>query len=238
MANTSVITGQYVTLSQMPGSLGDRVLGQLIDCIVLVAYSVVVTFVMWNLPDATSSTAYALMYIAIYLPVLLYHPLMELLHHGQSIGKTVMHTKVVNIDGTSPTLGGYLLRFVLFPIDFALGLGLVSIVLSRHGQRLGDLAAGTMVIKTKAPYIALPDYSYMMEGYKPTYNEAADLSMNQAELIHRVLNYDKQEREALINRLALKIHQSLGIMPQGETDEQFLFTLLNDYGYYCSTIEA
>ena len=149
----------------------------------------------------------------------------------------MLHTRVVNADGTSPTLGGYLLRFILSPIDL-LGLGLVSIVLTQRGQRLGDLAAGTMVVKTQAPYIALPDYSYTMEGYVPTYAEAAELSLNQAELIHRVLGYNKPDRPDLVNRLALKMQQTLGIVPQGGTQEQFLATMLNDYGYYCSTIEA
>ena len=239
MANTQLVTGQYVTLSQMPGSLADRVLGQLIDNIVLIAYIVVVSIVISNPPVYDmDGNAFAVLIIVLYLPVLLYHPLMELLHHGQSIGKTVMHTKVVNVDGTSPTLGGYLLRFILFPIDYFLGLGLVSIVLSKRAQRLGDLAAGTMVIKTKAPFIPLPDYSYTMEGYVPTYSEAAELTMNQAELIHRVLNYNKPDRLNVVNRLALKMQQTLGIVPQVGTQEQFLATMLNDYGYYCSTIEA
>ncbi len=239
MANSQLVTGQYVTLSQMPGSLADRVLGQLIDNIVLIAYAVVVTMLIMNTQiNELGNNAFAAVIIALYLPLLLYHPLMELLHHGQSIGKTVMHTKVVNVDGTSPTLGGYLLRFILFPIDYALGLGLVSIILTQRAQRLGDLAAGTMVVKTKAAYIPLPDYSYTMDGYLPTYSEAAELTLNQAELIHRVLTYNKPDRYQLVDRLALKIQQTLGIVPQSGTQEQFLATMLNDYGYYCSTIEA
>lgn len=241
MANTKIVTGQYVTLSQMPASLGDRVVARLIDYVILIAYSIVVGFIVWDLKlyDNLTRNAFVSVMLALYLPVLLYHPLIELLHHGQSIGKTVMHIKVVNEDGTSPTLSGYLLRFLLTPIDIELGgLGLVSIVLTTKSQRLGDLAAGTMVIKTKTPYIALPDYSYTMEGYAPTYREAADLSLNQAELIHRVLNNNKPDRYELVNRLALKIQQTLGVIPLAGTQEQFLYTILNDYGYYCSTIEA
>lgn len=239
MATNRIVTGQYVTLDQTPGSLADRVLGQLIDNIVIIAYSVVIYFVVYenNLIQQLDNNTYTTLMLVLYLPVIFYHPLMELLHHGQSVGKTVLHTRVVNADGTSPTLGGYLLRFILSPIDL-LGLGLVSIVLTQRGQRLGDLAAGTMVVKTKAPYIALPDYSYTMEDYVPTYAEAAELSLNQAELIHRVLGYNKPDRPELVNRLALKMQQTLGIVPQGGTQEQFLATMLNDYGYYCSTIEA
>lgn len=241
MAHAKIVTGQYVTLSQLPASLGDRLVARLIDYIVLIGYSIVAFFVIdgLNLDRMMTRNGLAAVWMAAYLPVLLYHPLMELLHHGQSIGKTVMSIKVVSDDGTSPTLGGYLLRYVLTPIDIELGgLGLVSIVLSKKNQRLGDLAAGTMVIKTKAPYIALPDYSYTMEGYVPTYSEAAELSLNQAQLITRVLNNVRPDRYELINRLALKMQQTLGIVPQGGTQEQFLYTMLNDYSYYCSTVEA
>ena len=241
MANTKIVTGQYVTLSQMPASLGDRVVARLLDYIIVIAYGSIVGITIWemNLSDLLSRNAFVAVILALYLPALLYHPLMELLHHGQSIGKMVMHIKVVNEDGTSPTLSGYLLRFLLTPIDIELGgLGLVSIVLTKKSQRLGDLAAGTLVIKTKTPYVVLPDYSYIINGYQPTYTEAAELSLNQAELISRVLYYSKPDRYELVGRLALKIQQTMGIVPQTGTQEQFLYTMLNDYSYYCSTIDA
>lgn len=241
MANTKIVTGQYVTLSQMPASLGDRVVARLIDYVILIAYSIVVGILIYdmNLYENMTRNAFVAVLLTLYLPVLFYHPVMELLHHGQSVGKTVMHIKVVNEDGTSPTLSGYLLRFILTPIDIEFGgFGLVSIVLTKKSQRLGDLAAGTMVIKTKTPYVVLPDYSYTMDGYVPTYSEAAELSLNQAELISRVLNNSKPDHYELVNRLALKIQQTLGVIPQAGTQEQFLYTMLNDYSYYCSTIEA
>lgn len=241
MANTKIVTGQYVTLSQMPASLGDRVVARIIDYVILIAYSVVVGIIIWDMQLSQEMTrnAFVTLILALYLPVLFYHPIMELLHHGQSIGKTVMHIKVVNEDGTSPVLSGYLLRFLLTPIDIELGgLGLVSVVLTKKSQRLGDLAAGTMVIKTKTPYVILPDYSYIVNGYVPTYTEAAELSLNQAELISRVLYNSKPNHYELVNRLALKIQQTMCIVPQTGTQEQFLYTMLNDYSYYCSTIEA
>ena len=48
MATNRIVTGQYVTLDQTPGSLADRVLGQLIDNIVIIAYSVVIYFVVYD----------------------------------------------------------------------------------------------------------------------------------------------------------------------------------------------
>ena len=78
MASSKIVTGQYVTLNQNPGSLADRVLGQLIDNIVLIAYIVVISFAFLDssLSRQMSDNAYAVLLIALYLPALFYHPLM------------------------------------------------------------------------------------------------------------------------------------------------------------------
>ena len=61
-----------------------------------------------------------------------------------------MNIRVVKLDG-SPSIGSYLLRWLLFIVDGPLtsGLGIFVILLTKNNQRLGDLAAGTMVIKEK-----------------------------------------------------------------------------------------
>lgn len=72
-------------------------------------------------------------------------------NHGQSFGKKLINIRVVKVDGSTPSIGSYLLRWLLFPIDGPItsGLGLLVVLLNKNNQRLGDLAAGTMVIKEK-----------------------------------------------------------------------------------------
>ena len=48
MANTKIVTGQYVTLSQMPASLGDRVVARLIDYMIVIAYGIVVGIIIFD----------------------------------------------------------------------------------------------------------------------------------------------------------------------------------------------
>ena len=246
MANSQLVTGQYVTLSQMPGSLADRVLGQLIDNIVLIAYAVVVTMLIMNTQiNELGNNAFAAVIIALYLPLLLYHPLMELLHHGQSIGKTVLHCRVVTVDGSTPTLSGYLMRWLLYPIDVLLtgGLGVVVILFTRNNQRFGDLAAGTMVVKTNAldnQRISLNEFFYVQQNYSPTFTDAGNLSLRQVEVISQTLyNVKGDNRERCLDRLTAKVEEYIDCTkPMTMTREDFLYTVLNDYYYYASTIEA
>jgi len=65
--------------------------------------------------------------------------------------KRLMNIRVVKSDGSTPSISAYLLRWLLFIIDGpgTGGLGLLVVLLTKNSQRLGDLAAGTMVIKEK-----------------------------------------------------------------------------------------
>lgn len=86
----------------------------------------------------------------------------EVYRHGQTPGKRAMQLRVVNTDFTPITFASSLIRNLLRWADF-LPLfylaGLLSMVLSSRFQRLGDLAAGTLVIyQDQAPRRArVPD---------------------------------------------------------------------------------
>ena len=154
-----------------------------------------------------------------------------------------MKTRVVTVDGNAPTVGSSLLRWLLYPVDtvFTGGLGVVFITFGKHRQRLGDLAAGTMVIKTSAArydFNTINDYSYVQQGYQPTYPEAANLSTKQVDVIQRTLyRSDPRRRGELEYRLAVQVQQFLGVpIAQNLYADVFLKTVLNDFYYYSSTI--
>lgn len=79
----------------------------------------------------------------------LYPVLFELLMRGQTPGKKVLGIAVVNDDLSPVTLGTSLVRNLLRTVDFLplfyLG-GVITMLCNRRFQRLGDLAAGTLVI--------------------------------------------------------------------------------------------
>src|SRR5690606_12148888 len=91
----------------------------------------------------------------LYLPVLfLYNLVCETFFGGQSIGKKSMGIKVVKMNGHNPTVGDCLLRWCLRIVDIGASLGALAAILvssSEKGQRLGDMAANTVVIRLNPP---------------------------------------------------------------------------------------
>jgi len=112
---------------------------------------------------------------------------------------------------------------------------LLVMLLNKNSQRIGDLAAGTMVIKQKNYHkiqVSLDEYDYLTKGYKPTYSKASDLSLEQVDVIARTLQTGYCDREERIKQLALKVKESLDITSNNITDEKFLSIVMRDYQYY------
>lgn len=247
MAQSQIITGQYVTISQTPASVGERFVAQFIDIILLTIYSTGATFLIsyinneYNLWNSSIST-YAY-WVFILLPDIMYQLMCEILLQGQSVGKKIMKIRVTMLDGSTPTLSAYLMRWIFYPVEVLMlpGISVLFVVFTRNNQRLGDLAAGTIITKevdaSRFRYL-LNDQPFVANGYKPTYPEAADLTLKQVELISRTFYSTQPNRDELVARLANKIQQHLGIDPQGMDAATFISVVSNDYHYYASTIEV
>ena len=85
-----------------------------------------------------------------------YFILLEWLWNGQTIGKRAYRLRVINEDGSPAQFTAVLIRNLLRLVDFLpafYGLGVLVIVLSPKSQRLGDLAAGTYVVRAPRPAV-------------------------------------------------------------------------------------
>lgn len=82
--------------------------------------------------------------LAIYL---LYHAVFEILTGGTP-GKRLADVRIVDRNGRRPRVGALIVRNVLRPIDSLVfyAVGLASVLLTRQAVRLGDLAAGTLLV--------------------------------------------------------------------------------------------
>jgi uncharacterized RDD family membrane protein YckC len=228
-----MITGQYVNIQPTVASVGDRIFAQILDWIVLLAYLVMVIWI--GVENHINSNWYFI--ITIGLIPLFYTLLLEIFNQGQSLGKMLMKMQVVKLDGSSPTLGAYLMRWLLFIIDGPMTgyMGLLVIILSRNNQRLGDLAAGTVVIKKqkyKKIQISLDEYDYLAKNYTPRYPQAADLSLEQIEIITRTLSVSQKDFALRVARLAGKVREKLNIERKETDDAAFLNRIVRDYQYY------
>jgi len=83
-----------------------------------------------------------------------YFILLEWLGNGQTIGKRMFGLRVIADDGAPAGFIAILVRNLIRVVDFLpgfYGFGLLVIVVSPRSQRLGDLAAGTFVVRAPRP---------------------------------------------------------------------------------------
>ena len=235
MSESNIITGQYVRISQTPASIGDRLIAIVIDKFIITSYFIGITLLLAMIDPPTTS-AFIFFMICIYIPAFFYSFLMELFNNGQTIGKMIMNMRVVKKDGSMPTLGSYFLRWLLMSIDYIMGLGILVVLMSKDNQRLGDIAAGTMVIKLqgyKKIAVSLDEFGHLSANYEPVYSQVTDLSLNQIGVIQRCLDSEySADRSTRINILYHKVHEILGIPYDRLSPEQFLYTVIRDYQHY------
>lgn len=234
-----IVTSQFVRIEQETVGLPKRIAAQLIDCTLLIVY----TYFMFQFLDRLfrldlgSATEIFLMVVLILLPVSGYFILCETFNEGQTIGKRLLNIKVVKKDGTAAGVGDYLLRGLLLPID-TFGfffIGAWFILLTKHHQRLGDLAAGTVVVRVKRQRkmaINIDEYAHLSKDYTPKYPQAVNLSYEQSEIIARVLAGKVKDKREQLRVLADKVKQVLHLEATEGTPEEFLDTILKDYQHY------
>lgn len=188
------------------------------------------------------------------LPTLFYSLFTELWMNGQTIGKKVMKIKVVSLDGGEATLGQYLLRwflrfyewgFIIIGLFYSnVGAGIVVLVLggistiiivavTAKSQRLGDLAAGTVVVNTKTK-LTIDDTIFVevnKTDYKVIFPDVMRLSDRDINTIKSVvMQAGKTGNYEMCNRVAMKVRDVLKVSTDMHPD-QFLEKLLEDYNY-------
>ena len=116
MATIRVHTAQNVTLEYEVASLGDRLVAAIIDNIILGAWFLACSLVVFNVlkmgQDRTERTiAILVIGLLVGIPYVFYNLICEVFLNGQSIGKKARDIRVVRLDCTAPRLCDNLLRW-------------------------------------------------------------------------------------------------------------------------------
>ncbi|MFY0602210.1 MAG: RDD family protein [Cyclobacteriaceae bacterium] len=224
------ITNQNIELQLELASLGDRIVAYLIDALILGAYFIVAIILGLSL-SPNEDQQWVL--IIFYLPAMFYSLFFEVWGNGQSPGKKARNIKVVKLNGGSPEFVNYLLRWILRPIDILLygAIAIVSIIITKNGQRVGDLAAGTTVVKIQSK-VALSDVkTIVQEDHEVKFPQVKRLSDSQIELIRKALH---MRRDGLNGDGVDELDGKLRDMLQIKTEMPpvtFLYTLVKDYEF-------
>ena len=235
MDNFQIETAQNVSIQQNVASISTRIGSFLIDMLIIVGYYVIALLIM-NALDLPMSMDLWVVYLLLGLPVFFYNLLFEVLMNGQSPGKYVNKIRVVKIDGSKPTFGSYVLRWMLRLIDISLASGsvaLLTILLNGKGQRLGDIAAGTTVI-TEKKRITIEDtlVADIPLDYIPTFPQVTMLSDTDIQTIKELFrNAKRKGNYGVIVKLHDKIIGITDIKTELKPIE-FVDIVIKDYNYY------
>jgi uncharacterized RDD family membrane protein YckC len=239
MSHYNISTTQNVDLEFQIASVGDRILAYLLDNLIQIFYVIIMVILLNAMNYLTDPSPWLLLFL---LPNLTYSLLCEIFLNGQSFGKMIMKTRVVMQDGNELTIGSCFIRWIFRLVDFTLTNGLcalLTVVINGKGQRLGDLAAGTTVLKIDGgSKLEETLYERIPDDYKPKFPEVDQLNDGDVQTIKEVLLFAKSDKEyskGPYHPMLIKAKSIVLKKMKIESElspKQFLETVLKDYNYY------
>ncbi|UYZ59298.1 RDD family protein [Hymenobacter latericus] len=248
MAQLRIPTTQNVTLEYETASIGERIAATLLDGVVQAGWVILWLTLLFGVFDVETSRNEVLVGVVVIavvvLPLFVYHLVSEALWQGQSIGKRIMKVRVISLNGTPARFTQYLLRWVLRIVDVSMFYGIVAIACilgSGRGQRLGDMAAGTAVVRLNRRQTTADNSLFGSDydsNYRVTFPQVASLADHDVRLIQELVTQsEKRGAYHILDDVAQRVRTLTGIettMPNHE----FLLVVLRDYGYLASQAAA
>ncbi|MGN0003421.1 MAG: RDD family protein [Sphingobacterium composti] len=230
-------TPQNVNFEYKLAPVGTRIIAFAIDYgfMLLYIFALVLFFDSTNVLEGLDNWSLWGIYSLVSLPVFFYTIGTEVLMNGQTFGKKIMKLKVVKIDGTRATFYQYFIRWVSNAVDIFMsmgGIGLMSIILSQKGQRLGDIAADTTVISLKESLnLKETVFEELTVEHTIVYPEVYKISDREINEIKDIYNtgYRRKNYE-IIKALAAKVEVLIGKKNE-ELPEKFVAQVIQDHYY-------
>lgn len=202
------------------------------------------------------------LYIILLFPALFYSLWTEMLFRGQTFGKMICRIRVVKLDGYKAGFPEYFTRWIFRFIDFwtgsflilflipifgqEVGAGISAMFLTvsgivavffisktKNSQRLGDIVAGTTVLKLKEKHsINITILEDLKEDYVPTYPQVIRLSDNDARIIKDTfVAATKRKDFVTVKKLRRKLEEVMEI-ESNLSDYEFINIVMKDFNYY------
>lgn len=234
--HAGTVTPEAVVLELPTAGVATRAFARLVDLVVqMVAAALLATVAGFLTPFGLGP---ALMGIVVLVVVLLVVPIvMEVISSGRSVGKSMFGLRVVGADGSPVTTRQTMVRGLVGLVDFYLSLGFLAVVtamFSPTAQRSGDMAAGTVVIRSRSrssievPIAFHPPAGY--EQYVSTLDVGAldeeDFSLVRAFLL-RVHELGPATRSALAAELSEGVCRRIRHTPPAPIDPELFLVCVS-----------
>lgn len=245
-------TPERVPLSFALASIGNRFLAVTIDhtiqffAVFTIGYAIYAltgigraTYAIGDVPSDVPKWAVAILVILLSLVFSGYFIFFEWFWSGQTPGKKLMKLRVIRDDGRPITLWESFARNLLRIFDAIPGfvipiysVGLITVFVSRRDQRVGDLFAGTVVIRERsdeAPTfeetfssgrMADPAFKRVFEP-RPFEADLSDIGASQMEVVEMFLRrrFDLSERQRLWMAWRVALPIMFKIRPKYQKDD-------------------
>lgn len=228
MQTIKIQTPQNVVIEYEIASIWDRIVANFRDYLIIISYIILLAVIVgyFNINNP-------ILFIFFAIPPFLYQLLFESFMNGQSPGMKSRGLKVIRIDGKECTFLNYFLRWVLRFIDIGFfygGIAMLSIAVTKKGQRLGDLLAGTTVVRLKKQY-SLDNTLFVNpeNNYVPVFSGIERLNDRDMEIIKESIKvFETTGNMIPASELSKKIKTALDIQTQMDPIV-LLKTVLKDY---------
>lgn len=226
-----LLTPEGVSLNFRGAGIGSRILARAVDIalqlILLILFGIVAGLVGLIGSFRSAQILYILLYILI---IFGYPAVFESRYKGKTLGKKILGIKVITLSGEPLSFSKASLRSLIGLIEtFFFFICIPFALFTKNGQRLGDLAAGTVVIKEKktiqipirfAPPSGMEDYCKTLDTSLLT---PAQYSLTR-EYLFRARGLRFESREALADEFAHAISkQTKNVIPANMHPGYFVY---------------
>jgi uncharacterized RDD family membrane protein YckC len=228
-----VETPERVDLWVDLAGVGSRALAQLVDTFIIMVALAAVALALALASPLLGQWSWVLFFAVSFALFSFYFVIYEIAWHGQTPGKRMLHLRVQRVGGFPVEWSAALLRNLLRPIDFLFGygVGVIVMMLTERSQRVGDLVAGTVVVReTPGGVAALERIGYdRVDGER---ERSVSLDTRSYELLHDFLarrpdldpDAARRIERALAGTLRAELEREGRLTPElrALTDELFL----------------
>lgn len=208
------------------------------------------------------NTFLEIIYVILLFPVLFYSLWTESVFNGQTVGKMICKIRVVKLNGYHAGFPEYFTRWAFRLVDFWTGMFMIlffipifgeetgsilaglmlfmsgfvaffSIIRTKKSQRIGDIVAGTTVLKLVEKHsMDITILEDIRESYVPMYSQVIKLTDNDARIIKDTFVIARKNQDyATLKRLRVKLESVMEIEGRGG-DAEFIDTVMKDFNYY------
>ncbi|MEU6502183.1 RDD family protein [Streptomyces californicus] len=237
---SELVTGDAVVLGVRPARLPSRALASAIDLAAVFTVFILISVMLGIASAALDEAALAAIMVASFLLVLVGGPVaVETLSHGRSLGKLVCGLRVVRDDGGPIRFRHALVRGGMGLVEILMTFGVLASIaslVSARGRRVGDLFAGTLVIRERVAVpgrsVAVPPPPPWLVGRFAQLDLSAvpdELWLAVRQYLTRMQQLDPGVGRSIADRLAADLVERTGTaVPQGVPAAAFLAAVLHE----------